>query len=43
VEIPSAYLKFAEWAESSGNSYNDWYKKMEGYRKDENVYVPVNK
>lgn len=38
VDILSAYLKFAEWAESSGAVYSDWYLDEPGYRNDENIY-----
>ena len=33
-EITTGYLKFAEWAESGGSSYPDWYKDKTGYRND---------
>ncbi len=38
VEITSAYLKFASWAESSGQTDYDWFKDISGYRNDENIY-----
>ncbi len=38
VDILSAYLKFKEWAESSGTVYNDWYLDEPGYRNDDNIY-----
>ncbi len=33
-----AYLKFKEWAESSGTLYPDWYKDLPGYRNPERIY-----
>jgi LruC domain-containing protein len=36
VEIVHGYLHFAEWAESGGTVYQDWYKDLPGYR-DESV------
>lgn len=38
VDIVDAYLKFAEWAESSGAVYSDWYLNEPAYRNDENIY-----
>ena len=32
VDFTEAYLKFSDWALSSGGSYNDWYKDEAGYR-----------
>ena len=37
--ITQAYLKFAEWAESGGASYNDWYLDESGYRDDAYIYT----
>ncbi len=31
-EIINGYLHFAEWAESGGSQYPDWYKDLQGYR-----------
>ncbi len=42
VEILQAYLKFAEWAESSGYDYSDWYKNEVGYRNEGNIYQQPN-
>ncbi len=39
-EIVYAYLKFAEWAESSGTVFNDWYKDKTGYRNSTYIYSP---
>ena len=38
VDILQAYLHFAEWAESSGVSYSDWYLNKPGYRNEANIY-----
>ncbi len=38
ADILSAYLKFQEWAESSGQLYPDWYEDEPGYRDDDNIY-----
>ena len=38
VDITYAHLKFAEWAESSGQISYDWWKDLPGYRNDENIY-----
>jgi LruC domain-containing protein len=34
VEIVNGYLHFAEWAESGGTQYQDWYKDLPGYRNE---------
>ncbi len=39
VDILQTYLKFADWAQSSGDDYPDWYLDLEGYRNAENIYV----
>ena len=37
--IISAYLKFASWSLSNGNSYTDWYSnKAAGYRDNTKIY-----
>ena len=38
VEVTYAYLKFYEWAQSSGTSYPDWFKDEPGYRDDSKIY-----
>jgi len=38
VEILSAYNHFAEWAESAGAQYPDWYEDNAGYRVSSNIY-----
>ncbi|CAI8324748.1 MAG: Uncharacterised protein [Flavobacteriia bacterium] len=40
VDFTEAYLKFSDWALSSGGSYNDWYKDESGYRgSDDKFYT----
>ncbi|MCC7317305.1 MAG: DUF4842 domain-containing protein, partial [Bacteroidales bacterium] len=44
VDILVTYLKFAEWALSSGTEYQDWYLDKSGYRNTDNIYPkPSNK
>ena len=38
AEITIAYLKFYEWAESSGASYPNWFQNEVGYRNEANIY-----
>jgi len=38
VDITRAYLKFAEWAESGGLLYPDWYLDEPGYRDSNLIY-----
>jgi len=38
ADILTAYLKFQEWAESSGAQYTDWYENLSGYRNTNNIY-----
>ncbi len=38
IEIIDAHLKFAPWAESGGEEFQEWYKDLPGYRNDENIY-----
>ena len=38
TEITEAYLYFAEWAESSGVSFSDWYQNKNGYRDINKIY-----
>jgi LruC domain-containing protein len=40
VQIIEAYNFFADWAESGGNLYDDWYEDLTGYRNSENIYAP---
>lgn len=37
--INTAYNYFNTWAQSSGNSYEDWYKDNSGYRNTENMIL----
>jgi LruC domain-containing protein len=37
-DILTAYLHFAEWAQSSGSLYPDWYMNKPGYRNPQNIY-----
>ncbi|ACF12846.1 hypothetical protein Ctha_0375 [Chloroherpeton thalassium ATCC 35110] len=37
-DIVKAYLYFANWAESGGNAYPDWYQDKTGYRDDDYIY-----
>lgn len=39
-EITATYLKFAEWAESGGTLYQDWYHDKPGYRNTSLIYNP---
>ncbi len=36
--ILGAYYHFAEWAESSGATFTDWYKDLPGYRNTSVIY-----
>lgn len=38
TSIIAAYLKFAEWAESGGVIYTDWYEDHVGYRNEALIY-----
>ncbi|MCX6281034.1 MAG: LruC domain-containing protein [Bacteroidetes bacterium] len=38
ADILQTYLHFAEWAQSSGVSYTDWYMDKSGYRNAVNIY-----
>jgi LruC domain-containing protein len=33
-QIINAYLKFEDWSQSGGATYNDWYENKSGYRDD---------
>jgi LruC domain-containing protein len=37
-DITGAYNKFAEWAQSGGNAYTDWYLNNAGYRNNSLIY-----
>jgi LruC domain-containing protein len=36
--IDSAHVYFVEWASTRGQSYNDWYKDLPGYRRVEKIF-----
>ncbi len=38
VDILQTYLHFAQWAESGGIDYTDWYTDKAGYRNTANIY-----
>ncbi|MCX6283738.1 MAG: LruC domain-containing protein [Bacteroidetes bacterium] len=38
ADIIQTYLHFADWAQSSGASYTDWYMDKAGYRNAANIY-----
>lgn len=38
--VNDAYLKFNQWAESSGALYPDWFTGMQGYRNESLIYYP---
>ncbi len=38
ADIILTYLHFAEWAQSSGTRYQDWYMNKPGYRNNTNIY-----
>ncbi|MFZ4399562.1 MAG: LruC domain-containing protein [Bacteroidales bacterium] len=37
-KIIDGYLKFGNWAQSSGIQFKDWYKTTSGYRNSVNIY-----
>lgn len=39
VDILNAYNHFADWAESGGVHYPDWYMDKTGYRNSSNIYA----
>jgi LruC domain-containing protein/uncharacterized repeat protein (TIGR01451 family) len=39
ANITTAHLKFIDWATSGGTAYDDWYKDIDGYRNDGNIFV----
>lgn len=36
--INASHLMFTKWAESGGSLFSDWYKNLDGYRKDSKIY-----
>ncbi len=43
VDILNAYNHFADWAQSGGTQYTDWYTDKTGYRVSANIYTPPAK
>jgi LruC domain-containing protein len=43
VDILNAYNHFADWAQSGGNQFTDWYMDKSGYRVRANIYTPPAK
>ncbi|MFY8107540.1 MAG: LruC domain-containing protein [Bacteroidia bacterium] len=39
IDILQAYPNFANWAESSGASFTDWYQNLSGYRDNTKIYI----
>ena len=39
-DFVTAYLKFADWAQSNGTLYTDWYQNTNGYRDTEKLFTP---
>ncbi len=39
TDITQAYNHFAEWAESGGQQYQDWYENLPGYRNASFIYT----
>jgi LruC domain-containing protein len=38
-DIVTAYLKFGQWAQSGGVTFQDWYQNASGYRNPSNIYL----
>jgi LruC domain-containing protein len=38
ADLLQTYLHYAEWAQSSGTQYTDWYMNKTGYRNAANIY-----
>ncbi len=38
AEIINAHLKFSDWAQSGGTISTDWFKDINGYRNNSNIY-----
>ncbi len=38
ADILETYLHFAQWAQSSGTEFTDWYMDKPGYRNNANIY-----
>jgi LruC domain-containing protein len=39
-DFVTAYLKFADWAQSNGTLYTDWYQNSPGFRDTEKLFIP---
>ncbi len=39
ADILTSYLKFQNWATSSGSNFADWYLDKPGYRNVDNIYI----
>jgi len=39
VPINKAYTKFANWAQSGGNAFKDWYKNISGYKENSVLFI----
>ena len=39
TDITQVYYHFAEWAESGGQQYQDWYENLPGYRNNALIYT----
>ncbi len=42
TQIISGHLKFADWAESGGTQFTDWYQNKSGYRNESSIYQLPN-
>jgi|GEM_PF-3126131 len=43
TDIVNAHLKFPDWVQSSGVSFQQWYKNLDGYRASGKVYIRSSK
>jgi LruC domain-containing protein len=39
-DFVTAYLKFADWAQSNGTLYTDWYQNSPGFRDTGKLFIP---
>jgi len=39
AQVTQGHLRFADWAESGGDLYPDWFKNKSGYRSAAHIYV----
>ena len=42
AEIINAHLKFSDWAQSGGTISTDWFRNINGYRNNSNIYQKPN-